>query len=139
MFFALLIKSFITTTISPNFYTITILEIIFPITFIFSSINMNINAITMCFIITPFSFIYILFYITCITINMPKFTFTTSSILFPFSIKFSSILIKFELKKIPAQIMIPIPSLIFPHHSPSYIPPVENLYGVLRSLFKVLP
>ena len=73
MFFALVVRAFIPRVISPNFFALSVLEIVFPFTLIASSILMNIDAISIGFVVEPFTFEHV-------SIDMPKLSVAASLI-----------------------------------------------------------
>jgi hypothetical protein len=76
VFAAALVISLIFTTVSPLFYTPSMLQIVHPVSLILRTIGMRVNSITMCLIVLPLSIVFVAMYV-------PKNTFSVSFIILP--------------------------------------------------------
>lgn len=58
MLLAFQVEALITTTVSPYFYTIAVLEVIFPVSLILGPINVDVGAVPVGHIIEPLAVVY---------------------------------------------------------------------------------
>jgi hypothetical protein len=79
MLLALLVITLVSRSISPSLNAVSVLEIIFPMTFILSPIDVCVDAVPIRFVILPLAVKYI-------AVNMPKLAFSVSLIVYPFSL-----------------------------------------------------
>jgi len=85
MLLALVIVAFIHRIIGPNFFSLTVLEIIFPFTLVPGTVLMNVDSIAVGLVIEPLTF-------EDITIHVPEFSITASLIEPPVALVFGAIL-----------------------------------------------
>lgn len=84
VFLALLVGTVVARAILPGFHTLTILEIILPVTFVLSAIYVNVDSVAIGFVILPLS-------VVNVTISMPEFSFAVGLIFPPFTLVFGVI------------------------------------------------
>merc|ERR1712048_236596 len=79
VFLAFFVGTIVARAILPGLHTLTILEVILPVTFVLSAIHVNVDSIAIGFVILPLS-------IVNVAIGMPEFSFAVSLIFPPFAL-----------------------------------------------------